>query len=340
MLKIDLRSHIFIFIFVQAVFLASPALSAEVNGRTMSGGNFSLELSSTAKPPNPDGIWGIATVTYKAGKKNNPEIYTFPVQAPPVVKKIGFGLLSISEKNGGMNGTYNVTYLYPADQGLTTIGEIESELDNGKYIEINQISPKWIDRTGEAEIAGLIRLISGRRTDFIGSNENQALENSMIFFAIPELMNEIHKQDPLFARNYTDRLSNEVDSSMANLIRRKFLGKNISLCGTDQFDVFACKLDKKVISVCSGNKNGAAVLEYRAGSDRKIELSLTKQVQTNYAGNKGTESFENGGYKYTINFGEGRDTSLAGVIVERKGTIVSKQQCQPEMIEPYLIPRK
>ncbi|QXE07348.1 hypothetical protein BJG93_36400 (plasmid) [Paraburkholderia sprentiae WSM5005] len=64
----------------------------------MSGGDFTLELSSAAVPSNPDGIWGFATVTYKTGKKDTPEVYTFPVHAPAVVKKIAFGLLSISEK--------------------------------------------------------------------------------------------------------------------------------------------------------------------------------------------------------------------------------------------------
>lgn len=340
MLKFNLRRYICAIIFVRAAFLTMPALSAELNGQTASGGNFTLELSSAAKPSNPGGVWGLATLTYKTGKKKTPETYTYPVQTAPVVKKIGFGLLSISEKNGGMNSTYNVTYLYPTDQGLTTIGQIESDLDDGKYIEVNKISPKWINSPGEVEMADLIQSILMRRSEFIESDESKSLDNAMIFFAIPDLMSEIRKQDPLFVRNYTTRLSDEVDSSMANLLRRQFLGGNISLCGNDQFDVFACQIDKKIISVCSGNENGTTVLEYRAGSDRKIELSLTKQVQTNYAGNKETESFENGGYKYIIKFGNGRDASLAGVIVENKGAIVSRQQCHPEMIEPYLIPRK
>ncbi|MGF6787526.1 hypothetical protein [Paraburkholderia sp. 35.1] len=340
MLKFNLRSYICILIFTQVAFLALPALSAELIGQTMSGGNFTLELSSATKPSSPDGIWGLATVTYKAGKTTTPEVYTFPVQAPPVIKKIAFGLLAISEKNGGMNGSYNVTFLYPGDEGLTTIGGVESDLDNGKYIEINRISPKWINKSGETEMAYLIQSVSKNRSGFIGPDGNQALDNAMIFFAIPDLMNEIRKQDSLFSHSYTSQLSNEVNSSIANLIRRKFLGKSVSLCGDDQFDVFVCKLDKRVISVCSGNMNGAAVLEYRAGSDRKIELSLSKQIDSNYVANKEAESFENGGYKYTVKFGNGGDTSSGGVIVERKGTIVSSQKCQPEMIEPYLIPRK
>ncbi|APA89748.1 hypothetical protein BJG93_30225 (plasmid) [Paraburkholderia sprentiae WSM5005] len=239
-----------------------------------------------------------------------------------------------------MSGTYNVTYLYPADDGLTAIGEIESDLDNGRYIRIDRISPKWIKRTGEVEMVRLIQSIAANRADFVGPDGNQALDNAAIFFTMPVLMDEMLKLDPLFARNYTDRLSNEVDSSMANLLRRKFLGKNISLCGEDQFDVFVCKLDKKIISICSGNNNGAAVLEYRYGFGRKIELSLTKPVSINNDDEKETELFENGDYIYTVKLENRRDMGSAGVIVERRRAILSRQQCQQETIEPYLMPRK
>jgi len=157
---------------------------------------------------------------------------------------------------------------------------------------------------------------------------------------MPELMGEVRKYDPIFPLKYSNRLSNGVDSSIANLIRRKFLGDQISLCSSDQFDVFACKLGRKVISVCSGNRDGTAILQYRAGSDRKVELLLTKETTLNDAENKQSETFENGRYRYKVEFGNNNDASSAGVIVEKNGTTVSKQQCQPVMFEPYLLPRK
>jgi hypothetical protein len=239
-----------------------------------------------------------------------------------------------------MNGTCRVTYLYPTNTGLTVIGGVESILENGKYAEIDQVYPKWIGQVGATDRSCLIKSISINRDSLIDPVENQSLDNAMLFFAMPELMDEVRKQDSLFPLMYSRRLSNEVDSSMANLIRRKFLGHQISLCDSDQFDVFACKLEKKVISLCTDNGGGTDILQYRVGSNHKLELSLTKQTVVDNARNKQFELFENGGSRYKVQFGNNDHSISAGVVVEKDGVTLFKQQCQSEMFESYLLPRK
>ncbi|MFM0550056.1 hypothetical protein P0D69_03650 [Paraburkholderia sediminicola] len=168
-------------------------------------------------------------LTYKVGgSKKTQENYTFPIGAPASISKNRLGLVTISEKNGGMNGIYSVTYLYPGDDGFITFGTAELSMDNGKYTEINRISPEWIKRASANDRTLFIRSIVSHSDIFIDSGQNQSLDDAMFFFALPELMREIQKSDSTFLVNYSNRLSKDVNSSMANLIRRRFLGNQVN----------------------------------------------------------------------------------------------------------------
>jgi hypothetical protein len=341
MLKNNFRTYLSFCVCTLVAFLSVPAASDEIRDKTVSGRNFVVEVSSTVKPPNPDGIWGVMKLVYKLDdSRKSPEIYIFPIRAPAVVRGSKFGLVTISEKTGGMNGTYTVTYLYPTDGGLTTIGAIESGIDNGKYKEINRISPEWVKGISVADRARLIQSISVNHDDFVRSSQAQSLDDAMLFFVMPDLMREIRKRDSGFPVDYSNYLGNEVNSSMANLIRREFLGGKISLCDSDQLDVFACSVGEKAISVCMGNKeDDVDTLQYRVGVGRKVELSLEKPFPHTVVGGGHSEFFDNGDYRYTVKFGNGKDSDSAGVIVEKNGAIVSRQQCHPERFEPYLLPK-
>lgn len=266
--------------------------------------------------------------------------YVFPAEATAIVRKNRFGLVTISEKIGGMNGTYKVAYVYPADDGLATIGSAEASMDNGNYVEIGRIDSDRLRQINENEKFHLIKSISAEPVDLIDSASSESVDDAMLFLLIPDLMKEIENRDSRFPAVYTKYLNDKVDSSMANLLRRKFLGNEVGLCDMNQFDVFVCSLDKKIVSICVGDKDGSQILQYRAGVGRKVEISLEKSFSS--VGSKETPfgSFGNGDYQYTVNFGGVEDSGWAGVVVEKNGAVFSRQQCRAGAIEPYLLPRK
>ncbi len=277
MLKRNFRTHISFCIFALVAFFSLPAASDEINGKTASGQNFVVEVSGVAKPLNSDGIWGVMKLIYKSHGKVTQENYSLSIQAPATVTKNRFGLVIISEKSGGMNGVYRVTYLYPSNDGLTTIGAVELGMDNGKYTEVSQIIPKWIRQVGATDRPRITQSISVGFENMANSHQNLSIDDALLLFAMPELVPVIRKRTPAFPVAYSNYISNEIDASMANLIRREFVGDQTSLCDIDQFDVFACSLGKRTISVCSGSEDGANILQYRAGYHRKLELLMTKK---------------------------------------------------------------
>jgi hypothetical protein len=71
-------------------FILSDAASPEVmKGETASGDNFIVATSSVAKPTNTDGVWGNMKLIYKNEMKQSQKIYTFPIQAPAIIRKAG-----------------------------------------------------------------------------------------------------------------------------------------------------------------------------------------------------------------------------------------------------------
>jgi hypothetical protein len=322
-------------------FFSLPAASEEIVGKTESGRNFIIESSNVEKRSNSDGIFGDAKLIYKISDSNEyRETYVFPAEAPVVVRKNKFGLVTVSEKTGGMNGTYKVTYLYPTDDGLLMIGAAESSMDNGSYTGISRDYPEQMKRINEHEKIHLIKSFSNFSANFFGSSRGESIDDAMLFFVVPELMAEIKRQNSEFPIDYSNYLNSEIDSSLANLIRRSFLTRNGSLCDVDQFDVFVCGVGKKYISICSGKKGGALTLQYRAGLNGKIEILLEKPFSSFNSSKIESESFENGGYRYTVRFGDIHGSGWAGVLVEKMDAAISKMQCRAGTIEPYLLPEK
>ena len=336
-----LSKYIGFSIYVWIMLFFRPAISGELAGQTDSGRNFIITTSSVKGSSNPDGVWGSMRLTYEIeGQRVARKIYTFSINAPDMVSKSGLGLVTVSEKVGGMNGSYKVTYLDPVDDGLVTIGAIELSMDNGKYIEINRSSPEWIKQARMAEISRIVKSISLNRSELMNAARTQSFDDAMVFFAIPEWMDEIRKRDAAFPDKYSRQLNKKVDSSMANLIRREFMGRGVSLCDSDQFDVFVCNLERKTISVCIDRKNDFEVLQYRAGSARKVELSLEKSFVADATDGARSESFRNGEFRYTVDFDGEKNSHWAGVTVEQNGIFVSRQQCHSEKFEPYMLPDK
>lgn len=336
-----LSKYIEFSIYVWIILFFRPAISGELAGQTDSGRNFIITTSSVEGSSNPDGVWGSMRLTYEiGGQRVSRKIYTFSISAPAMVSKNELGLVTVSEKVGGMNGSYKVTYLYPVDDGLVTIGAVELGMDNGKYVEINRSSPEWIKQASLDEISRIVKSISLNRGEFTDAVRTQSLDDAMVFFVIPGLMDEIRKLDAEFPDNYSRQLNKKVDSSMANLIRREFMGRGISLCDSNQFDIFVCNLERKTISVCIDRKNDFEVLQYRVGSARKVELSLEKSFVAGATDGARSESFRNGEFRYTVDFDGEKNSHWAGVTVEQNGILISRQQCRSEKFEPYMLPEK
>jgi hypothetical protein len=319
-----------------AALYSQPAFSEELRGQTDAGGRFVLQVHTVPKAPNPDGVWGVIDLSYRSDGRQAQTAYTVAVQAPPIIRKNGFGLLTISEKIGGMNGTYKVAYLSPSASGLVAIGGVELSQDNGRYVDVSEAFPTWTKPADQTGLRNVVNAIIENQNKLIVADKGQSFDNALLFFAVRGLMENLMIKDSNFLVNFAKDINSEVDSSIANLIRRRLIGNKISLCGDDQFDVFVCKIGRKSLSVCSGVQDDANVLQYRVGTDRKIELSLGKSVSLNRPQRVSTESFKNDEYQYVVKFG---DADWQGVVVEKNGTPVSELQCDSESMEPYLLPK-
>lgn len=324
------------------LLIANPilALSTEITGTTASGTNFRIEANSVASPSNQNGNWGFIELSYKTENQESTANYKLPIQAPALVKKNPIGIISISEKIGGMNGTYKITYLYTTDISLEFISGVDGTLENGKFTSAESFSPKWTNEIKPNEKSNLIKSIAINRDHLIGKTDDLTIDNALLLLTSPELPDEIRKHDPSFFKKYSDNINKNVDSSVANLVRKKILTPEISLCDPDQFDVFACKLDRKSISLCLGKKDGSSVIQYRAGSKEKIELLLENPTPGNLSDTTESLILENRGYSYTVRFGQEKGTSWSGVVIRKGNHPIAKQQCQPGTIEPYLLPKR
>ncbi|TKC78923.1 hypothetical protein FAZ69_31280 [Trinickia terrae] len=336
-MKFISQAILFVFLILLTAFGGGVAFSEELVGFTNLGKEYHVAVRAAEKLPNPDGIWGEVNLIYDIGKKSKPKVYSFEVYAPPIIRKAPFGLLVVSEKIGGMNGIYRVIYLRPTESGLIAIGGAESSLDNGRFVDAVAISPKWTKAASARELDSLFDSILVHRGDLVGSSSSQSFDGAFLFFSIPELMGKIRRVDALFLIDFSMVLNKTVDSSLANLIRRRFVGNQISLCDENQFDIFVCKIGKKTLAVCASNREGEDVIQYRIGRDRNVELSLSKTMSQRIFDSHELGVFERGEYRYIVKYG---DNVWQGVVVEKSGITISKQQCEVEMVEPFLLPNK
>jgi len=209
-----------------------------MNGRTESGSRFSISVSSQAS--NVVGLWGDIILIYKSEKNKKPISYVAPVEAFPVIRVNNLGLVTMSEKVGGMNGTYKVTYLQPSDVGLIGIGAAQLDQSNGKYVEVANFIPKWIRPANPRELRKITDSLIRNVSALAATDKVQAVDNFILFFVVKNLMGEMAAQDSMFPLKFFDYINKELDSSLANLITQNNCEK-FSVCNGDLLD---SKLDE------------------------------------------------------------------------------------------------
>lgn len=300
------------------------------------GTPFSAEIKTVTSPENSNGFWGVINLSYKADRHVAESVYAIPVRAPPLVRKNRFGLLTISETIGGMNGTYRITYLLPTRQGLIAIGGAELGRDNGKYADVSIAFPAWTGRADSAQLSAVAHSIMSKKNSIVGTNKGESFDNAILVFVVGFLVKDVWKSSPSFLADLTGEINDVVDSAVANLIRRKLIGGEISLCDEDQFDVFVCRAGKKTLSLCTAGRDAPDALQYRIGTFRDIELRLARSFPGGGLQDSSSVSFENGPYSYVVQYADG---SWRGVTIKKNGVSLSRLQCASEGMEPYLLPR-
>lgn len=123
---------------------------------------------------------------------------------------------------------------------------------------------------------------------------------------------------------------------------------NHSLCVDHEIVVFSCKTKRaKTVSLCAAPdfKRGVGVLKYRYGKNaQSIEMEYPKGNQQAVdsfkefyeqpeLGYTQAMSFHVASYRYSIFVTESHDYSLAGLVVDRGGSIVSFSQCALDSVE-------
>ena len=116
-----------------------------------------------------------------------------------------------------------------------------------------------------------------------------------------------------------------------------------SLCAPNEPVVFACQVGSKMVSLCrpAGDRG---MLSYRFGGPDKLELSYPepgRQASAAFTvkslplvgGGETTVSFQRGGYTYTVyskvaRAEDARPEFEDGVIVARRGKVVSRMRCE------------
>jgi hypothetical protein len=167
----------------------------------------------------------------------------------------------------------------------------------------------------------LIGTVADRAGELIDNEKNTAIEDVLLFFAVPEVMRKILQYDPRFARQYSTLVTDKISASLGNLIRRRFVGNSKSLCEEEQFDIFSCLVDNNVTSVCLADTPGGEQIEYRYGKPGALSLRLVKR-RGKLKETDGEISFLNGDYRYIVS---NRIGSLdASIIVRRNSALVTK----------------
>lgn len=200
--------------------------------------------------------------------------------------------------------------------------------------------PEWVRAITANEKTDFVEKVARNREQLLAKKDDQSVDNALLILVNPEFVEEVGKQDPFFLSKYSDDLNAGVDSSVANLIRR-MLTPEMSLCDSGQFDIFVCRLEKKTLSVCLGEKDGLRTIQYRVGSKERLQLLLEKPAPIYRSDTTESEKFSNGNHLYTVRFG-GRHSGddWSGVLVQQDNQLIEKQRCQPGEIEPFRWPKK
>ena len=326
----SVKSTLLIFTF----FLSTSVCANIVSGRSVEGLNFSIATTTKASEAD-DGLFGDLVIKYKSGKGFSEKTFVYKAQSPANLTIDRFGLVIIGEKIGGMEGSYVVTYLFPGSDTLSYVGGVEISMTNGRYVHPSSKMRTWGENLGENERKRLVSTIVNRSSELIGDAGNLPIDDVLLFFAMPEVMEKILRNNPDFARQYSRLVADKIDSSLGNLIRRYFVGNKTSLCEEEQYDIFSCRVDSNFASVCLADTVHGEQLEYRYGKSGALSLKLIEN-RNKLKEREDEVSFSNGDYQYTVS---NRSSSLEGsILVRRNGVLVTKKKCWSRDLEPLLFP--
>lgn len=276
------------------------------------------------------------TISYKSGAKFPARTYVYEGQAVPSIKIGRFGNVVIGERIGGMDGMYVATYLTPVGGALKYLGGVEVSMTNGKFVSASIKQNNWSENIGDSERKRLLVNASSHADNFLATEGANAIDDVLLFFAVPDLMAGASERNHDFARDYSKMIVEKIDSSLGNMIRRRFVGRNQSLCDEEQFDIFSCSVGEKIASVCLTNDSEGEQTEYRYGTSDRLDLKLVQSSRGKSDINDGKISFLNKNFEYVVlNKGEALDAS---VLVKKDGELLVKKQCLRRGIEPMLFP--
>jgi hypothetical protein len=273
-------------------------------------------------------------IMYRSDRSRPPRRYKLTTRAPVLIAASQLGLVSIGERVGGMNGSYTVMYLVPEYDGLKHLGSVEISMSNGRFVSIATAAPRWEVSLGASERRAWLDRVIDRAAELLLSDKGST-DDAFLLFAVPELPIRLVTRAPHFADRYSEYLISNVDSSVGNLIRRRFVGKNSSLCDDEQFDVFVCRANQQTVSLCLDESDGQRRLEYRFGDKNNVELKLSKTINTKNDDFDSNPSFLKGPHTYTIKDG---NAVAPSIVVEKNGVNVLKKPCSGRDIESIIFP--
>jgi hypothetical protein len=308
--------------------------ATELVGRTVTGSLFSLSVESKKRNADSQEFSNDIIIMYRSENVEPARKYKLATRAPVLVSASRLGLVLIGERVGGMNGSYSIMYLVPEPDGLKHLGSVDVSMNNGKVLSVTTEERRWDVSLGATERkAWLDRVVSRAEKQFL--SDKSSTDDAFLLFAVPELTSRLMSRIPHFADRYSEYLISNVDSSVGNLIRRRFVGNNRSLCDDEQFDVFVCRTNQQIVSLCLDERDGLKRLEYRFGDKNNIALKLSKTINTKYDVFDLNTSFSRGPYAYIIKDG---NSGTPSVLVEENGLVISEKLCSGGNIEAIIFP--
>lgn len=217
-----------ILITLWTIFTSMPIFANDMEGRTYAGDRF-LITTLVQKKKDVGYHSQKLTISYKSGAKFPARTYVYEGQAVPSIKIGRFGNVVIGERIGGMDGMYVATYLTPVGGALNYLGGVEVSMANGKFVSASIKQNNWNENIGNSEREKLLANASSHADDFFETEGASAIDDVLLFFAVPDLMAGALERNHDFARDYSKMIVEKIDSSLGNMIRRRFVGRNQSL---------------------------------------------------------------------------------------------------------------
>jgi len=208
--------------------------------------------------------------------------YTYIADDFPNIKASSLGLLLISVKSGGMEGSVTFNYVAPYKNSLTSIGIVQMTLHLGKIESISVqrnknmttgIINRWVvdatqldqsaleNHPNIYEHAGLLLLGTG---NFASAISNAKLDLSINSKDISD--------EPVLQKALKETISGRDVPSTGDFD----LEKDRTLCSAGEDVYFSCQLDDvhKIVSVCAAKNISPDVgyVQYRYGTSSKLDF--------------------------------------------------------------------